>query len=59
LSYIAAHPLVAVLADGYEQDWASLWWVDADATGPVDMVGPLRLLARRYPQYRASPRRAW
>ena len=60
LRNIAAEPRVAMLADHYEQDWAGLWWVRADGIAsvlgrPADMAGPLRLLAARYPQYRASP----
>lgn len=60
LRNIAGNPRVAVLADHYEEDWDGLWWVRADGTAalldrPADMAGPLRLLAARYPQYRASP----
>jgi PPOX class probable F420-dependent enzyme len=60
LRNIAVDPRVAVLADHYEADWAALWWARADGTAvlldrPADMAGPLRLLAARYPQYRASP----
>ena len=59
LRNIAAEPRVAMLADHYEQHWAGLWWVRADGMAslldrPADMAGPLRLLAARYPQYRAS-----
>jgi PPOX class probable F420-dependent enzyme len=60
LRNIAADPRVTMLADHYEADWAALWWARADGTAalldrPGDMAGPLRLLAARYPQYRASP----
>jgi PPOX class probable F420-dependent enzyme len=60
LSNIAASPVVALLADHYASDWAQLWWVRADGhatilTGPDDTALPLRLLAGRYPQYRATP----
>lgn len=60
LRNIAAEPRVAMLADHYEQHWAGLWWVRADGLAslldrPADMARPLRLLAARYPQYRASP----
>jgi PPOX class probable F420-dependent enzyme len=60
LRNIAVDPRVAMLADHYEADWAALWWARADGTAalldrPADMAGPLRLLAARYPQYRASP----
>ena len=59
LRNIAAEPRVAMLADHYEQHWAGLWWVRADGMAslldrPADMAGPLRLLAARYQQYRAS-----
>jgi PPOX class probable F420-dependent enzyme len=60
LRNIAVDPRVAMLADHYEADWSALWWARADGTAalldrPADMAGPLRLLAARYPQYRASP----
>ena len=59
LRNIAADPRVSLLADHYEGDWERLWWVRADGTAtllgePGQMTGPLSLLARRYPQYRAS-----
>jgi PPOX class probable F420-dependent enzyme len=46
-----------VLADHYEDDWASLWWVRADGRAailddPRQMAAPIDLLAARYPQYR-------
>lgn len=60
LRNIAGNPRVAVLADHYEEDWDGLWWARADGVAsvlgqPADTAGPLRLLAARYPQYRASP----
>jgi PPOX class probable F420-dependent enzyme len=60
LRNIAADPRVALLADHYEADWAALWWARADGAAlvldqPADMAGPVRLLAARYAQYRASP----
>lgn len=60
LRNIAGNPRVALLADHYEQDWDSLWWVRVDGhasilTEPAELARPLRLLAGRYPQYRASP----
>jgi PPOX class probable F420-dependent enzyme len=59
LANIAASPAVAVLADHYAEDWAELWWVRADGSAriiddPAGLAGPLRLLASRYPQYRAA-----
>jgi PPOX class probable F420-dependent enzyme len=49
-----------VLADHYEEDWDRLWWVRADGLAailedPAEMADPIRLLAERYPQYRAEP----
>ena len=60
LRNIAGNPQVAVLADHYEQDWGSLWWVRADGhasilAGPGELARPLHLLAGRYPHYRARP----
>jgi PPOX class probable F420-dependent enzyme len=59
LRNIAGNPRVALLADHYSANWDDLWWVRADGTAtvldrPVDMAGPLQLLAARYPPYRAS-----
>ena len=60
LSNIRGNHRVAVLADQYDEDWSALWWVRADGQAailddPAAMAEPLRLLAARYPQYRASP----
>jgi len=60
LSNIRDNPRVAVLADHYEDDWSTLWWVRADGTATVvsdaeAMERPVRMLAERYPQYAASP----
>jgi len=60
LRNIRENPMVAVLADHYDEDWSRLWWVRADGRAsildaPDDMAGPIRLLAERYPQYRHSP----
>jgi PPOX class probable F420-dependent enzyme len=57
LRNIRADPRVAVLADHYSGDWASLWWVRADGRAailgdPRQMAAPIDLLAARYPQYR-------
>ncbi|HTP15760.1 MAG TPA: TIGR03668 family PPOX class F420-dependent oxidoreductase [Streptosporangiaceae bacterium] len=59
LRNIRANPMVAVLADHYDDDWAALWWVRADGsavivTDPGELAGPIALLARRYPQYRQA-----
>ncbi len=60
LRNLAANPRVAVLADEYDDDWTRLWWVRADGAAtvisdPSTMAAPIELLARRYPQYLASP----
>lgn len=60
LQNIRANPQVAVLADHYDDDWDSLWWVRADGRAavvaqPRQMARPLTLLARRYAQYRQHP----
>ncbi|MFI1463257.1 TIGR03668 family PPOX class F420-dependent oxidoreductase [Nocardia carnea] len=59
LANITANPQVAVLADFYDEDWARLWWVRADAaaatvTGVQARTGIERLTAR-YPVYRDQP----
>jgi PPOX class probable F420-dependent enzyme len=60
LRNIRANPLVAVLADHYDEDWSALWWVRADGHAeildePRLMSRPIQLLAGRYPQYRENP----
>lgn len=59
LANITADPRVALLADGYDDDWDRLWWVRADGAATVEHSGPRRAqaldrLADRYPQYRAD-----
>jgi PPOX class probable F420-dependent enzyme len=60
LRNIRENPRVAVLADRYDEDWASLWWVRADGAAtiladPRQLAAPVALLAARYPQYRERP----
>jgi len=60
LRNIRGNPQVGVLADRYDDDWTSLWWVRADGRAailddPGQMAGPIALLARRYRQYRENP----
>jgi PPOX class probable F420-dependent enzyme len=60
LRNIRAHPGVAVLAQHYDDDWTSLWWVRADgraaiAEDPEQMARPIALLAARYRPYREHP----
>ena len=59
LRNIAANPSVAVLADDYDEDWTSLWWVRADGEASVLGAGgeaerAVDLLAERYAQYRRA-----
>ena len=60
LANLRANPSAAVLADGYSEDWAALWWVRADGDASIiddrtGMAGPVAALARRYPQYVTDP----
>lgn len=59
LRNIRANPLVSLLADHYEDDWARLWWVRADGSAAVveddaGRAGPLARLRAKYPQYRET-----
>src|SRR4051812_49903804 len=61
LANIAENPVVALLADHYEDDWTALWWARADGTarlldpGDDEAARARGLLADRYAQYRAAP----
>ena len=60
LRNVAENPLVAMLADHYDDDWNQLWWARADGRAEIvaderQMAAPLRLLAERYWQYRQAP----
>jgi PPOX class probable F420-dependent enzyme len=60
LRNIRGNPRVAVLADHYDEDWDSLWWVRADGRAvvlaePSQMARPIELLVARYPQYLEAP----
>jgi PPOX class probable F420-dependent enzyme len=57
LANIAADPRVSVLADHYDEDWSTLWWVRADGVARILDVSPagLAALVARYPQYRETP----
>ncbi len=57
LDNIGFDPRVSVLADGYEDSWADLWWVRADGEASVRQnlpEGLLRALVAKYAQYRAA-----
>jgi PPOX class probable F420-dependent enzyme len=62
LANVSENPLVSVLVDHYEEDWAKLWWARADGTAKTlradggdaeESERAVALLARRYPQQRA------
>ena len=55
---IMANPQVALLLDGYEEDWSRLWYVLLHGVASVIHRGPehrwaLTLLRKKYPQYAA------
>lgn len=57
LANIDADPRVCFLADHYDDDWAALWWVRADARAMTVSGGPqwsaaIDQLVDKYPQYR-------
>jgi PPOX class probable F420-dependent enzyme len=59
LRNIEENPQVALLADHYAEDWATLWWVRVDGRAVIlegDMVLERHLdaLAERYEQYRQT-----
>ncbi len=59
LRNIMENPRVAVLADHYEEDWQTLWWVRVDGRASIlqdhdAMRRPLDLIAGRYAQYRLA-----
>ncbi|MDD7968874.1 TIGR03668 family PPOX class F420-dependent oxidoreductase [Actinomycetospora lemnae] len=54
------NPAVSLLADHYDDDWSTLWWVRADGTASISDDAPLlarvrAALGERYPQHRADP----
>lgn len=55
---------VAVLIDGYDEDWSKVWWVRLHGNGRVVERGPEWELARtmlyeKYPQYESMPAEAF
>ena len=56
LRNIAADPRVAVLADGWDEDWTQLWWVRLDGEAAIaESVHARSLLCDRYRQYAEQP----
>ncbi|MHA6794959.1 TIGR03668 family PPOX class F420-dependent oxidoreductase [Pseudonocardia bannensis] len=59
LADVERDPRVGLLADHYDEDWSSLWWVRIDGTAAVQSDGEFREraldeLAARYPPYRSA-----
>lgn len=54
LANIAHEPRVCILADHYDEDWSTLWWVRADGLASVTDE-PEPALVAKYPQYEATP----
>lgn len=57
LRNVAAHPDVSLLADHYDDDWTSLWWVRVDGQARIVRSGDeyddaLDALEGKYDQYR-------
>jgi PPOX class probable F420-dependent enzyme len=59
LRNVAAEPRVAVLADGYDEDWTRPWWTRADGAARIaaddEAASALDALREKYPQYAAQP----
>jgi PPOX class probable F420-dependent enzyme len=61
LANLTANPQVCLLADGWSEDWAQLWWARADGTAGVlpasdaQADAGVAALVGRYPQYRELP----
>jgi len=60
LENIEANPVVEFVVDGYEEDWAELWWVRVSGRGRVvasddERAIAIEALREKYPQYRTRP----
>ncbi len=62
LANVAANPAVALLADHYDDDWRTLWWVRAEGRGRIldDLGGAearaaIAALTARYAPYVERP----
>lgn len=57
LRNLEGNPSAEVLVDGYDEDWARLWWVRASGSGrvvddPAERRRALGALRAKYPRYR-------
>jgi len=61
LRNLERNPAVEFVVDGYEEDWAALWWVRASGTGRVvdeasdEHTAALGALEAKYPRYVSEP----
>jgi PPOX class probable F420-dependent enzyme len=60
LENIRADSRVTVLADHYDEDWDTVWWIRTDGLARIVDDGPDRdraitLLCEKYPQYQREP----
>jgi PPOX class probable F420-dependent enzyme len=56
---ISSNGAASLLADHYDEDWATLWWVRVDGKGrivedDVERERAIDLLAAKYEQYRSA-----
>ena len=59
LRNLERNPAVEIVVDGYEEDWARLWWVRASGNGRVveteaERAAALQALGSKFPQYRMA-----
>jgi PPOX class probable F420-dependent enzyme len=57
---IEANPAIEFVVDGYDEDWAQLWWVRVTGRARVvssakERTKAFEALTDKYPQYRADP----
>ena len=62
LDNVRASPQACLLADHFDEDWSSLWWVRVDGSARIIEAGhewsnAIALLVDKYPQYQAEPPR--
>jgi PPOX class probable F420-dependent enzyme len=60
LDDVRRDPRVALVADHYDADWSTLWWVRVDGVAEIHEAGALRAdalaaLVAKYPLYAAAP----